>query len=47
MRTASGLSLNRMYRFFPGKEDLVMAVLRRRDSSGRLDRPRLRGRRAE
>ncbi|MFD7867883.1 TetR/AcrR family transcriptional regulator [Streptomyces sp. NPDC059783] len=31
IRTASGLPLKRIYRFFPAKEDLVVAVLERRD----------------
>ncbi|MFG2602934.1 TetR/AcrR family transcriptional regulator [Streptomyces sp. NPDC048514] len=31
VRTASGLPLKRIYRFFAAKEDLVVAVLRRRD----------------
>ncbi|MFG2637889.1 TetR/AcrR family transcriptional regulator [Streptomyces sp. NPDC048362] len=31
VRAACGLPLKRIYRFFPAKEDLVVAVLRRRD----------------
>ncbi len=31
VRAASGLSLKRIYRFFEAKEDLVVAMLRRRD----------------
>ncbi|MFF9089405.1 TetR/AcrR family transcriptional regulator [Streptomyces sp. NPDC014991] len=31
IRAASGLPLKRIYRLFPAKEDLVVAVLRRRD----------------
>ncbi|SDP38225.1 transcriptional regulator, TetR family [Actinopolyspora xinjiangensis] len=35
VRAASALSLKRIYRFFPGKEDLVVAMLRRRDQRWR------------
>ncbi|WP_410646707.1 TetR/AcrR family transcriptional regulator [Amycolatopsis sp. cmx-4-54] len=35
VRTASGLSLKRIYRFFEAKEDLVVAMLRRRDQRWR------------
>ncbi|MGW2659297.1 TetR/AcrR family transcriptional regulator, partial [Streptomyces sp. NPDC001478] len=35
IRAASGLPLKRIYRFFPAKEDLVVAVLRRRDQRWR------------
>ncbi|MCK8680238.1 TetR/AcrR family transcriptional regulator [Streptomyces lichenis] len=35
VRTASGLPLKRIYRFFAAKEDLVVAVLRRRDERWR------------
>jgi len=35
VRTASGLPLQRIYRFFAGKEDLVVAVLKRRDQRWR------------
>ncbi|MFF9479686.1 TetR/AcrR family transcriptional regulator [Streptomyces sp. NPDC014733] len=35
LRAASGLPLKRIYRFFPAKEDLVVAVLRRRDARWR------------
>ncbi|GAA3184232.1 MULTISPECIES: TetR/AcrR family transcriptional regulator [Streptomyces] len=35
VRAASGLPLNRIYRFFTAKEDLVVAVLRRRDQRWR------------
>ncbi|CAL9427023.1 TetR/AcrR family transcriptional regulator [Streptomyces sp. enrichment culture] len=35
VRAASGLPLKRIYRFFPAKEDLVVAVLRRRDQRWR------------
>ncbi|MFJ8691343.1 TetR/AcrR family transcriptional regulator [Streptomyces roseolilacinus] len=37
VRAASGLPLKRIYRFFPTKEDLVVAVLRRRDRRWRGD----------
>ncbi|MER7728441.1 TetR/AcrR family transcriptional regulator [Streptomyces sp. NPDC096323] len=37
VRTASGLPLKRIYGFFPGKEDLVVAVLQRRDQRWRGD----------
>jgi AcrR family transcriptional regulator len=35
VRTASGLPLQRIYRFYAGKEDLVVAVLKRRDQRWR------------
>ncbi|MFI6307046.1 TetR/AcrR family transcriptional regulator [Amycolatopsis thailandensis] len=35
VRAASGLSLKRIYRFFEAKEDLVVAMLRRRDGRWR------------
>lgn len=35
VRTASGLPLKRIYRFFAAKEDLVVAVLKRRDQRWR------------
>ncbi|MEU6389630.1 TetR/AcrR family transcriptional regulator [Streptomyces sp. NPDC046939] len=35
VRAASGLPLKRIYGFFPAKEDLVVAVLRRRDERWR------------
>ncbi|MGW4892917.1 TetR/AcrR family transcriptional regulator [Kitasatospora sp. NPDC004240] len=35
VRAASGLPLKRIYRFYAAKEDLVVAVLRRRDRSWR------------
>ncbi|GAA4225214.1 TetR/AcrR family transcriptional regulator [Actinomadura meridiana] len=35
LRTASGLPLKRIYRFFPTKEALVVAMLRRRDQRWR------------
>ncbi|MBE1576921.1 TetR/AcrR family transcriptional regulator [Amycolatopsis roodepoortensis] len=35
VRAASGLSLKRIYRFFEAKEDLVVAMLRRRDARWR------------
>ncbi|SDK22096.1 transcriptional regulator, TetR family [Actinopolyspora mzabensis] len=35
VRAVSALPLKRIYRFFPGKEDLVVAVLRRRDQRWR------------
>lgn len=37
VREASGLPLKRIYRFFAAKEDLVVAVLRRRDRRWRGD----------
>ncbi|MER7700780.1 MULTISPECIES: TetR/AcrR family transcriptional regulator [unclassified Streptomyces] len=37
VRTASGLPLKRIYRFFATKEDLLVAVLRRRDQRWRGD----------
>ncbi|MEU1368443.1 TetR/AcrR family transcriptional regulator [Streptomyces sp. NPDC005803] len=37
VRAASGLPLKRIYRFFAAKEDLVVAVLRRRDQCWRGD----------
>ncbi|MFG2356398.1 TetR/AcrR family transcriptional regulator [Streptomyces sp. NPDC048521] len=37
VRTASGLPLKRIYRFFATKEELVVAVLRRRDRRWRGD----------
>ncbi|TXS48991.1 TetR/AcrR family transcriptional regulator [Streptomyces sp. OR43] len=37
VRTASGLPLKRIYGFFPSKEDLVVAVLQRRDHRWRGD----------
>lgn len=37
VRTASGLPLKRIYRFFAAKDDLVVAVLRRRDQRWRAD----------
>ncbi|MFI0724213.1 TetR/AcrR family transcriptional regulator [Streptomyces sp. NPDC021224] len=35
VRAACGLPLKRIYRFFPAKEDLVVAMLRRRDARWR------------
>jgi AcrR family transcriptional regulator len=35
VRASSGLPLKRMYRLFPAKEDLVVAMLRRRDQRWR------------
>jgi len=35
VRAASGLPLKRIYRFFPAKEDLVVAMLNRRDQRWR------------
>ncbi|MDN5914139.1 MAG: TetR/AcrR family transcriptional regulator [Pseudonocardia sp.] len=37
VRSASGLALKRIYRTFAAKEDLVVAVLRRRDERWRAD----------
>lgn len=37
VRAASGLPLKRIYRFFPAKEDLVVAMLHRRDQRWRGD----------
>ncbi|MFF3286469.1 TetR/AcrR family transcriptional regulator [Streptomyces sp. NPDC003023] len=37
IRTASGLPLKRIYRFFAAKEDLVVAMLRRRDQRWRAE----------